>query len=882
MQMSASFTEFVFTPPWKASITVKAVYYGRTFECTTATVSQFNAHLKNLLGDCDGTASFDIIGFDVVNHSQFTSSEAQLLQLSNARFSMLIHRHSGLMSSKLLLDFFRNASARLLFVGVNSLPGTLNFPMSGCLDLAHNKSGNALQIMMRDIFNVSWYVEDGLRKSDWSNGDSLTTEQLTHGALSAWACHTLGVATVEIALLPYPPRSSFSPPTQHTQHIVFSTALIPDDLRLKLRDIYLQSFGLQSLETEKLKPVNIQNMRTNPKNPMRFIDIVSAQYGNHIRKDCSLLVKICSPKGSPDGITIDATCRAAEGRRSTIDIGIIPQPSSTTNEIDQRMLSSLSNGPAIKITKYWKILDDKYGNLVNSHLTQQEKEYRRQGYVRVSLIVKDEGNALLTNCQSLISDFVFSHTVSPLQSVLQYKSAALASEFSDALNIFMSRNLFRSSPYSCPSSPAEDDEIDSYATNLNDSQAIALGNAFRNKFSVITGISVHKIYTLLIYVHSTDIRALYYFVLSGPPGTGKTRTIAAIADVATTTKRRVLILAPTNAASRRILESIHGTGFDDVCLIVSTEYFYEWHEGSYAGSLRDLVHTKSSVSLAHEHDDRGKFNYSRESGRQTRDRNDDFNGKGSVSHIGKWTKTSESMTGRRPSVVIGTHGCLSLALSRGASKKKGKLISWVTSVKNLIAIDSIDMVVIDETSQVWEGYFLELMKLCKKAKRFVFVGDDKQLPPFGEDSLENLSSLFSASLKCSFIPNVMLNTSFRLTPAVASLLSSKLYGGGLIAHRNLGTDHDFVSFLTKAKANMSAGGIGKFLFLRAIDFAQLESSFGNLAWIHHEYPSYVAKNLSTGNNEEAALVAKCFADIFFVVNGSKLKIAVLTPYLEVS
>eukprot|EP01035_Chromulina_nebulosa_P006574 gene6574-8884_t len=95
-------------------------------------------------------------------------------------------------------------------------------------------------------------------------------------------------------------------------------------------------------------------------------------------------------------------------------------------------------------------------------------------------------------------------------------------------------------------------------------------------------------------------------VITGPPGTGKTRTIAAIAELATSWKRRVLIMAPANAASRRILESIEGTGFEDACLLVSQEYFYEWHQSSYEGSVKDYVHTREYCEMTshHHHDNR--------------------------------------------------------------------------------------------------------------------------------------------------------------------------------------------------------------------------------------------------------------------------------------
>ena len=60
------------------------------------------------------------------------------------------------------------------------------------------------------------------------------------------------------------------------------------------------------------------------------------------------------------------------------------------------------------------------------------------------------------------------------------------------------------------------DSIELHAENLNNHQALALRNAFAYGFSVIRG----------------------------PPGTGKTRTIASIADIAQAGGLRMLIIAP--------------------------------------------------------------------------------------------------------------------------------------------------------------------------------------------------------------------------------------------------------------------------------------------------------------------------------------------------
>jgi hypothetical protein len=247
----------------------------------------------------------------------------------------------------------------------------------------------------------------------------------------------------------------------------------------------------------------------------------------------------------------------------------------------------------------------------------------------------------------------------------------------------------------------------------NSSQAAALRNAFYHRFSVI----------------------------KGPPGTGKTRTIASIADVAQSGNMRVLIIAPGNSASRRILESIVKTGFEEACLVVAQEFFYEWHEEAY-GELSTYVHTKSTTPKAHNgHAQHGRSGSGAGGGNTAVDRSArDFRKRVAVSHVGKWSdaaaleeaaESSNNKTGR-PAVVIGTYGSIALSgLNEGAAAKKLGAQSWAKQVQRLVDSDSIDILIIDETSQLWSGYGLSLLGRLSGVKNVVLVGDEKQLAPHG-------------------------------------------------------------------------------------------------------------------------------------------------------
>ena len=245
-------------------------------------------------------------------------------------------------------------------------------------------------------------------------------------------------------------------------------------------------------------------------------------------------------------------------------------------------------------------------------------------------------------------------------------------------------------------------------------------------------------------------------MITGPPGTGKTRTIAAIAEVATSTKRRVLIIAPANSASRRILESIVAQGYEEPCLIVSNGYFYEWHESSYTRHLADYIFTTDRDSDGHDNRTSNSKKFSSNIGRTAYEREEaDFRPRNRIPHKGKWTEPNANT----PAVVIGTHGCIANCVM---NRKKAKNGSWVCDVNSLLMIESIDMLIIDETSQLWEGYALGLLKSCPNIKNLILVGDDNQLAPYGEESIKNLRSLFKAGLQHSRVPNTFLNVTYRL------------------------------------------------------------------------------------------------------------------------
>ena len=87
-------------------------------------------------------------------------------------------------------------------------------------------------------------------------------------------------------------------------------------------------------------------------------------------------------------------------------------------------------------------------------------------------------------------------------------------------------------------------------------------------------------------------------------------------------------------------------------------------------------------------------------GRRAEDREAvDFRKRKERAHDNKWLKVAkgeDKEASSKPVVVIGTHG--SIALNGTAEKAASG--SWSKQVKSLLAIESIDMIIVDETSQV--------------------------------------------------------------------------------------------------------------------------------------------------------------------------------------
>ncbi|KAI0274107.1 P-loop containing nucleoside triphosphate hydrolase protein [Russula aff. rugulosa BPL654] len=225
-------------------------------------------------------------------------------------------------------------------------------------------------------------------------------------------------------------------------------------------------------------------------------------------------------------------------------------------------------------------------------------------------------------------------------------------------------------------------------------------------------------------------------IAHGPPGTGKTTTIAAAAAIWVSRKLPCWIIAQSNVGVKNIAEKLVQKEVD-FRLIVSQEFYFEWHERLYE-KIQDKVI-----------------------------RSDDL--PDSVSDVSK--------TFRGITVVLCTLSMLS----------NPKLADC-----GLIGILPLTSLVVDEASQIDVFEFMHLFYThSKKLTKVCFFGDPKQLPPYGsgEAGLETIFDIKHLKKKSYF-----LDTQYRLPVHLGSFISENVYNGKLRSRHSI-ADYSCIAFI---------------------------------------------------------------------------------------
>ncbi|HZU02992.1 MAG TPA: AAA domain-containing protein [Ktedonobacteraceae bacterium] len=240
-----------------------------------------------------------------------------------------------------------------------------------------------------------------------------------------------------------------------------------------------------------------------------------------------------------------------------------------------------------------------------------------------------------------------------------------------------------------------------------------------------------------------------YLLIHGPPGTGKTSVIAEIVKRLTQQGQRVLLSAFTNQAVDNMLKRLDQEGFH--------EYLRLGHERSVNDTvkqhlLKELVETQPDVS----------------------------------SHAGDLVR---NIITTMPVVATTTATWSSDKYIPQTAQHEEGLASENTSL-------SFDVAIIDEAGQLTVPAILGALRFVR---RFILVGDEKQLPPLvlsKEAAINGLSdSLFSFLKRLdddyrknhpeTISASVPLRTQYRMNKWISNFSSTVFYDKELMAHESV-------------------------------------------------------------------------------------------------
>ncbi|KAJ3570489.1 hypothetical protein NP233_g4369 [Leucocoprinus birnbaumii] len=219
-------------------------------------------------------------------------------------------------------------------------------------------------------------------------------------------------------------------------------------------------------------------------------------------------------------------------------------------------------------------------------------------------------------------------------------------------------------------------------------------------------------------------------LIQGPPGTGKTTVIAAaVLSLIQKTGRAVWLIAQSNVAVKNIAEKLADSGFIDFKLLVSKDFHYDWHEHLYEEIIHNVL------------------------------RSDDF-----AHHI---VGAERQLEGSK--VILCTLSMLS-----------NNRISLFTRVV------PPTLFIFDEASQIEVGCYVPIVhRFQGTMEKLVFIGDDKQLPPYGQNDIKGLQSVF----ELSHIQDraLFLDTQYRMPLVIGKVISQAVYKNRLQSIHQIAT-----------------------------------------------------------------------------------------------
>ncbi|KAG8790006.1 hypothetical protein FRC12_012948 [Ceratobasidium sp. 428] len=213
-------------------------------------------------------------------------------------------------------------------------------------------------------------------------------------------------------------------------------------------------------------------------------------------------------------------------------------------------------------------------------------------------------------------------------------------------------------------------------------------------------------------------------LVHGPPGTGKTSTIAAAVVILAELGEPVWIVAQSNDGIRNVAEKLQKVNFDNFVLLVSQDYYSYWQE-RYRGLQKHFFPTPQLRSE----------NY------------------------------KNRLYGAKAIL------CTLATLSSSILDKCGAFVK-----------QPLQHLIVDEASQLdMTSEFMHLFYKHRSALKSVcWFGDPKQLPPFGSSEGLEINDIFKVEHLSS--NSKLLDTSYRLPVPLAKYISTAVYQGELKEH----------------------------------------------------------------------------------------------------
>ncbi|KAG2007254.1 hypothetical protein CC2G_014962 [Coprinopsis cinerea AmutBmut pab1-1] len=213
-------------------------------------------------------------------------------------------------------------------------------------------------------------------------------------------------------------------------------------------------------------------------------------------------------------------------------------------------------------------------------------------------------------------------------------------------------------------------------------------------------------------------------IVHGPPGTGKTTTIAAISRIWDMHDCPVWIVAHSNVAVKNIANALFKRDVD-FKIIVSKEFYEEWHEHLYLAIEAKLIRTDELPT----------------------------------DPVGLERVIGDSC------VILSTLSTLS-----NPALDQNKMFELVP----------VERLIVDEASQIRVFEFLHLFeKFQKDLEKVYFFGDPCQLSPFNHEKVRTMKTVFDLAHLNTNERRWMLKTQYRMPVQLGHFISQEVYGGQL-------------------------------------------------------------------------------------------------------